>query len=232
MKRASLFAIIFTVIIAVFSFIPNVYARDFDASDYAVYVPDSADDDKELPVIIGFSAGGSGNSVVNIWKDAAEKYKCIIIASNIVRNGIDIQNELKQIKQDLQNELKTKYPIDLKRVIAVGSSGGGMASHLFSFLHRDLIAGVISNVGYIHEGTIAQSNNYTRNKVCAFLAGSGDFNKPLMKEDLKFLQNHDWKCKWIEFEGGHHMAPEEYREEALEFVLTEINKQLEENHNG
>ena len=232
MKRCSLFTVLFVFLLTVAVFVPSAQARDFDASDYAVYIPDSAEDGKKLPVIIGFSAGGSGSSVVNIWRNAAEKYSCVIIASNVVRNGMDIQKELIQIKKDLQNELKDKYPIDLKRVIAVGSSGGGMASHLFSFLHRDLIAGVISNVGYIHEGTIAQSKIYTRNKVCAFLAGSNDFNKPLMKEDLKFLQNHDWKCKWIEFEGGHNMAPEEYREEALEFVLTEINKQLEEEHNG
>lgn len=228
MKRFRMFTVLFVLLLSVTVFVPSTQARDFNAGDYAIYIPSGIDYDKANPVIMGFSAGGSGSSVVNIWKEAADKFNCIIIASNVVRNGMDIQSELKQIKKDLQNELSAQYPIDLKKVIAVGSSGGGMASHLFSFLHRDIIAGVISNVGYIHEGTIAQSKAYTRNKVCAFLAGSRDFNNALMKEDLKFLNEHGWKCKWIEFEGGHTMAPESDREDALEFVLTEIENKIEE----
>lgn len=228
MKRVSLFATLFTVLSFVFAIAGAVNAKEFNPDEYAVYVPAGISYDCQNPVIIGFSAGGSGSSVVNLWKEAAEEYNCIIIASNVVRNGMDIQKELKQIKSDLQNNFFNQYPIDPKKVIAVGSSGGGMASHLFSFLHPDLISGVISNVGYIHEGTLAQSKAYPKNKVCAFLAGSKDFNKKLMQEDCNFLRNHGWKCKWLEFEGGHIMAPESYRKDALEFVLNEINDKLED----
>ena len=144
--------------------------------------------------------------------------------SNKVRNGIDIQAELSVIKNDLINKFSKEYPIDLKKVIAVGSSGGGMASHLFSFLHPDTVSAVITNVGYIHEGTLAQSKIYPQNKICVFLAGTTDYNYKLMKEDLAFLKKHGWTCEWIEFVGGHVMAPQEQRKEALKFVLGELEK--------
>lgn len=200
-------------------------APSYNEDDYEIFVPSNINPNLTYPVIIGFSAGGRGIEVINIWKEAAEKNKCIIIASNLVRNGKDVQSILVTIKHDLNNGLLAKYPLDLKKVIALGSSGGGMASHLFSFFHPDTIAAVISNVGYIHEKSLAQSNIYPKNKVCVLMTGTTDYNNKLIKEDYRFLEKHGWKCKLIEFIGGHVMAPPENRIEALEFVLEQLNNQ-------
>ena len=227
MNKSFSFYRVFLLILISFVFVSlnsSVKAEDFKDTDYVVYLPAGINTYVPRPVIIGFSPSGNGQDVVNIWKEAAEEYNSVIIASNKVRNGKDIQAELLVIKEDLNKKFSKEYPIDLKKVIAVGSSGGGMASHLFSFLHPDTVSAVISNVGYIHEGTLAQSNNYPRNKICAFLAGTTDYNYKLMKEDLTFLQKHGWTCKWIEFVGGHVMAPQEQRKEALKFVLDELEK--------
>ncbi|MBP5470037.1 MAG: hypothetical protein J6Z11_12425 [Candidatus Riflebacteria bacterium] len=212
-----------------FVFINSLARADgFNPDDYVIFLPTGINSYIPRPVIMGFSPSGRGQDIIDIWQDAAEEYNCIIIASNLVKNGMDIQKELVKIKSDLKNEFIQEYPIDLNRVIAVGSSGGGMASHLFSFLHPDTISAVITNVGYIHEGTLAKSKIYPRNKICAFLAGTTDYNYKLMKEDLKFLKEHGWTCKWIEFVGGHVMAPQERRKEALKFVLDELEKKEQE----
>ena len=211
-------------IIALISANSITFARDFDPQNYAVYLPTGIKSYVPRPVIMGFSPSGSGSDVINIWKEAAEECNCIIIASNKVRNGMDIKNELDFIKEDLTNHFAEEYPIDLSKVVAVGSSGGGMASHMFSFFHPETVAAVISNVGYIHEKTLSQSKIYPQNKICVFLAGTTDYNYKLMKEDLKFLEKHNWTCKWIEFVGGHVMAPQENRKEALKFVLEELEK--------
>ena len=205
-------------------------AQDFNSEDYVIFLPKGIASYIPRPVIIGFSPSGNGKDVVNIWQEAAEENNAVIIASNKVRNGLDIQTVLLVIKKDLNEKFSKEYPIDLKKVIAVGSSGGGMASHLFSFLHPDTVSAVISNVGYIHEGTLAQSKIYPQNKICAFLAGTTDYNYKLMKEDLAFLQKHGWTCKWIEFIGGHVMAPQEQRKEALKFVLDELEKKEKESN--
>ena len=183
--------ITFILFLTSFVFISSISLADgFNPDNYAIYLPTGIKSYVPRPVIIGFSPSGRGQDVINIWQEAADEYNCVIIASNIVKNGMDIQKELINIKNDLNNEFIQEYPIDLKKVIAVGSSGGGMASHLFSFLHPDTISAVISNVGYIHEGTLAKSKIYPRNKICVFLAGTTDYNYKLMKEDLKFLQTN------------------------------------------
>ena len=223
MKLSRILLILFFVI-SFSSVNIKVEADGFNPDNYVVFFPTETKTYAPRPVIIGFSPSGRGQDVINIWKEAAEENNSVIIASNKVRNGMDIQAELLVIKKDLNEYFCKEYPIDLKKVIAVGSSGGGMASHLFSFLHPDTVSAVISNVGYIHEGTLAQSKIYPQNKICAFLAGTTDYNYKLMKEDLNFLQNHGWTCKCIEFVGGHVMAPQEQRKEALKFVLEELEK--------
>ena len=227
MKKFRIFLILF-LIISFFQISNSATAEGYNPDNYEVFVPTDLKTYASRPVIIGFSPNGRGKEFINYWQEAADEFKCIIIASNVVRNGMDIQKELINIKRDLSEEFASKYPINLKKVIAAGSSGGGMASHLFSFLHPDTVAAVISNVGYIHEGTLAQSKNYPRNKICVLMTGTTDYNNKLMKEDLKFLQEHDWKCKWIEFIGGHVMAPKEERKEALKFVLDELEKKEQE----
>jgi hypothetical protein len=197
----------------------EVAAGTFDGEEFCVFVPHGLKKGEKYPLIIGFSAGGKGKSVVNTWQSAAEKYKCIIIASNVVKNGMDVQKEIAKIKATVKEKLSKWFPIDENKILALGSSGGGMAAHIFSFFHSDFIKGVISNVGYIHEGTVKQKKVYPKNKVCVFLASPTDFNYKLMKEDRVFLESLGWACKWIEFAGGHTMAPEFERHEALSFVL-------------
>ena len=232
LKSFRSFGITLLFLIFLLSINPLAKASDFNPNDYVVFLPTGINSYIPRPVIIGFSPSANGKDVVNIWKEAAEENNCVIIASNKVRNGMDIQAELLVIKKDLNEYFSKEYPIDLKKLIAVGSSGGGMASHLFSFLHPDSVSAVISNVGYIHEGTLSQSKIYPQNKICAFLAGTTDYNYKLMKEDLKFLQNHGWTCKWIEFVGGHVMAPQEQRKEALKFVLDELEKREQAPNQG
>ena len=226
MKRFGIFNVLFVLLIAFILVNHNVIARDFNPDNYEVYLPEGIKSYVPRPVIIGFSPSGRGVEIINMWQEAADEFNCIIIASNVVKNGMDIRNELNNITEDLNNHFAKEYPIDLNKVIAVGSSGGGMSSHMFSFFHPDTVAAVITNVGYIHESTLKGENRkrYPQNKVCAFVAGTTDYNYKLMKEDISFLQKRGWSCKWIEFIGGHVWAPQETRKEALEFVLEELEK--------
>ncbi len=128
---------------------------------------------------------------------------------------------LKRIVKLINERIAPKYPIKTDCIIAVGTSGGGMASHLFSFFHPETVAGVISSVGYIHENSLKQFDKYPYNKACVFLTSPTDFNYKLMKEDEKFLKKHDWNTLWIEFEGGHRTGPLELRDEALEWILSQ-----------
>jgi len=207
----------------VFAQVPAPVAGMHEDNEYLVYVPEGLSEGVRYSLIVGFSPSANARGLISTWKGHADKHLCLILASKIVKNGMDISRYLVRLRKLIHEKVASEYPIMPDRIIAVGTSGGGMASHLFSFFHEDTVAAVITSVGYIHENSLKQKAVYPRNKVCAFLTSPTDFNYKLMKEDRKFLSSLDWRVKWYEFEGGHRTAPEEIREEAITWVLEQLN---------
>ena len=165
-------------------------------------------------MVVGLSPGGDAQSVINAWKGTAEEYGWVIFASKIYKNGGDMDAMLSGIANKL-NEVFINFPIDKSRVIATGLSGGGMGAHAFSFLYPRLITAVVVNTGIMHEYYIGQKYRYPREKIAVFLASPADFRYGEMKRDRDFLEGLGWQTKWIEFQGGHTMAPDStYREAA------------------
>lgn len=202
----------------------GIASGTFEENEYVIYVPDGLEEGQKYPMIAAFSPSGDGNGMIETWGQHADANRCIIMASKIIKNGMDIPAYLNRFRKLIWEKVATEYPIKPDCVIALGTSGGGMASHLFSFFHPDTVAAVISNVGYIHENSLKHRDSYPKGKVCAFLTSPTDFNYKLMKEDEKFLTSLEWTLKWYEFEGGHRTAPAEMREEALAWVLANLNR--------
>lgn len=225
--RLSIFFLLFAIFVAFSAGTgygqESVATGTFEENEYLIYVPEGLEPGQKYPLIVGFSPSANANDLVDTWRGHADKHRCIILASKIIKNGMDIPNYLNRLRNLIHERVAAQYPILPDRIIAVGTSGGGMASHLFSFFHPDTVAAVISSVGYIHENSLKHKDTYPRDKVCAFLTSPTDFNYKLMKEDRKFLKSLDWHIKWYEFEGGHRTAPEEIREEAITWVLETLN---------
>ena len=196
----------------------------YEENEYLVYVPDGIDTDQKYPLIVAFSPGGDADGLVKTWGPHADRNKCLVMASKIIKNGMDIPLYLKRLRKLIWERVGEQFPVQTDRVITLGTSGGGMAAHLFSFFHPDTVGAVISSVGYIHENSLKHKDTYPQGKVCAFLTSPTDFNYKLMQEDKKFLTSLNWKLKWYEFEGGHRTAPEDVREEALKWVLQTLQE--------
>ncbi len=190
--------------------------------DYLLYLPDSLASDAKYPLVVAFSPGGDAEGLVRSWKEHVRSRKCALYCSKVVRNGMDVPPVLKRIARQVP-ELAKEYPVDSGRVITTGVSGGGMTAHLFAFLHPEAVSAVITSVGYIHENSLKHTQTYPKNKVCAFLTSPTDFNYQLMQEDKKFLDAHQWKTRWWEFEGGHRQAPGIIIDEALDWVLEQLS---------
>jgi predicted esterase len=196
----------------------------YEENEYLIYVPDGIDSELKYPLIVAFSPGADADGLIKTWEQHAQQNHCLILASKIIRNGMDIPNHLIELRQLIKEKVAQQFPVK-DGVIALGTSGGGMAAHLFSFFHPDTVAAVISSVGYIHENSLKHKDTYPQNKVCAFLTSPTDFNYKLMKEDRKFLASLGWQLKWYEFSGGHRTAPADVREEALQWVLEALATQ-------
>lgn len=200
----------------------GITAGTFEENEYFIYVPPNLIEGTRYPLIAAFSPSGDGRGLVKTWSRHADTNLCIIMASKIIKNGMDIPRYLQRFAKLIKERVSVNYPVKADGVIALGTSGGGMAAHLFSFFHPDTVGAVISSVGYIHENSLKSKDTYPRKKVCAFLTSPTDFNYKLMQEDKKFLTSLDWTLRWYEFVGGHRTAPEDVREEALAWVLANM----------
>jgi predicted esterase len=208
-KAIVLLSVLLAIIPVCLARLPEV----IDKAEYLIYIPSGIDTDKKYLLIVALSPSADAQSTVNTWKSVAEKYKWIIFASKEFRNGIDMEAVLGKIATVLK-KLFLELPIDKSKVIATGFSGGGMGAHGFSFLHPELIQAVIVNTGMMHEYYIGKKSAYPQGKIAIFLASPTDFRYGEMKRDCAFLESLSWKTKWIEFEGGHRLAPATAYDEA------------------
>lgn len=180
--------------------------NEIDTPEYILYVPEHIDNSTKHPIVIALSPSGDAQSMLAPWKEAADKYQWIIYASKTFRNGLSAATLPAMVKNI--TKLSQKYPIDMKKIIASGLSGGGMCAYFAPFDYPEMVKAVISNVGVIHE-VLKNKKSYAHaaGKMAVFLASPGDFNYEPMKGDKKFLESIGWKTKWIEFKGGHTFAP-------------------------
>ncbi|MEQ8188888.1 MAG: hypothetical protein ABRQ39_13035 [Candidatus Eremiobacterota bacterium] len=196
-------------------------ASIIDTADYIIYLPSGISETDKYPLLIGLSPSADASGMIDFWKNTSEKYKWIIYASRIGRNGMDLDSSITDIATIIKRDILPAYPIDREKIIASGISGGGMASHAFSFLYPDMICAVIINTGMINEEYLKEPA-YPGGKIAVLLASPDDFRYNEMQRDRDFLQNLGWKIKWIEFSGGHTMAPETVYDEAVRWVTDEF----------
>ena len=197
-------------------------SKSIQTSKYEVYVPAEIDYNKKYPLIIAFSPGANARGMVNLWKDISDKYNWIIFASKRFRNGLYFSTIMPQVYSDLKEILST-LPVDESKEIATGFSGGGMGAHSFSFFYPELISAVVVNTGMMQVSFTGAKEQYPRDKFVVFLASPTDFRYDEMKRDRKFLEGLGWEIKWIEFKGGHRIAPGPVYKEAAEWLKQELD---------
>lgn len=195
-----------------------------DNSSYILYVPSGIDAGRKYPLMVALSPSADAQTMLNTWKYISERHKWIIFASKEFRNGIDMHKLFSQLNVQLESVF-SNYPIDRSKVIATGLSGGGMGSHALAFSYPNLIYAVVVNTGMIHEYYLGQISAYPRGKIAVFFASPTDFRYREMRRDRDFLANLGWRVKWIEFEGGHTIAPQDAYEQAAEWLNEQFNTQ-------
>ncbi len=202
-----------TVLSILFAF-PAVCAEGSkDDSEFMLYLPEGLKDGKKYPLVIALSPTADAASLIRAWKSASDRYKFIILSSKKHSNDTD-SNEIMPGIISKVLDLFLEYPIDRTKVIASGVSGGAMGAYDLCYLYPDIIIATVANVGMIRDYFIQKKAEYPEAKVAVFLASPGDFRYDEMKRDEAFLKELNWETKWIEFGGGHRIAPSPVYEKA------------------
>lgn len=175
------------------------------------------------PVLIALSPIRDARTMVWWWIEAADELGWVIIGSKDFQNGIDPTSAFDSIFAAIR-ELSHEMPLDERRIVSTGISGGAMGSHILARNFPDRIAGVILNTGMIHESFLKDGESYPRNKLAAFEASPTDFRYQEMKRDEAFLRARGWKTWWREFEGGHTLAPTSLNREALRWIDSQLRE--------
>ncbi len=183
-------------------------ARKIDNGSYIIYLPEGINESAKYPLVVALSPSANAESMLRPWQAVADKYKWIILSSRQHKNGMDFK-EIGNIFSNTIRNVILSYPVDERKVVATGFSGGGMSSHYLSMAYPKLIRAVVINTGMISEHyATGKSYYYPKNKLAVFLASPSDFRYQEMRRDNSFLKNNGWQTEWIEFEGGHTIAPE------------------------
>ena len=191
-----------------------------ETSNYLLYLPQGFDNSTTHSLVVALSPTADAGSMIRTWKNIADRHQWIVYASKKSQNGIPIGPIMKSTVSDL-NELENEYSVNKSRIIFTGFSGGAMGSHAFSFYYPKIVWAVVANTGMIDELYYTNKTYlffYPKNKIAVFLASPTDFRYEQMKKDKIFLDSLGWKTKWIEFTGGHIIAPEEAYEEAADWL--------------
>ena len=197
---------------------PPLFSAE-ESPAFTVYVPPRLDRTTAHPLIVVLSPDGDPHTLMSRWTGPADERQWIIAGSKTAKNGVDMSLQLRQLRQQIA-EIVRRYPIDTGKIVMTGLSGGGMLSHFVSRGAPDLVQGVVINTGMMDESTATA--NYPGNKFAVFIASPTDFRFDEMHTDAAFLRSHGWAIDWVEFTGGHTIAPQPVYDRVADIVAARL----------
>ncbi len=183
---------------------------------YILYVPEGIDPNGKYPLVIALSPSADAQTMVKTWQKSADKHKWIVAASTQYRNGKSFAVLMPQVKRILE-EVSKKNPVDMDHVILTGFSGGAMGSHAYTVHYPDDVWATVLNTGMINS-VYYRLRTMPENRTAVFLASPTDFRYDEMKRDKALLDGRGWDTNWIEFAGGHKIAPDETYMQAADWL--------------
>jgi predicted peptidase len=188
-----------------------------EKENYLLFLPENFSDNITMPLIVALPPDADADSMISLWKPIADRHGWIIMASKVSRNGLNETWIMQTVLSDIAG-IENTYHIDRSKIIFTGYSGGGMGAHAFAYNYPDTSWAIIVNTGMINVEYLNRTD-YPRNKIVVFLASPTDFRFEEMNRDRYFLEDLGWETKWIEFQGGHMLAPESAYEEAADWLV-------------
>lgn len=178
------------------------------SQSYALYLPSQYRADRAWPLLMAFHPSGRGRDIADIYREVAEEYGYIIVASNNSRNG-PWEPSL-AAAQAMTRDVGERLSIDPARFYMTGFSGGARVAMQLA-LTSGKIAGVIASGAGFPDGQPRREVGFD----VAGTAGNEDFNYlELRAIDRELTSPH----RVFTFHGGHRLPTPEAVRGAIEWL--------------
>jgi dienelactone hydrolase len=197
------------------SVVANVVCLDNPSQSYALYLPSHYSRERAWPVIYVFDPFARGKTAVEVYKDAAEKYGYIVVASNNSKNGPGtIQLEAAQA---VWMDTHRRFAIDKDRIYTTGLSGGARVATTFALYCATCnVAGVIAvGAGYPANQSAKPANDHF---LYYGIVGDADLNYPELMLLRRKKDQTGAQFKFRVYPGPHQWEPPEIATEAVEWL--------------
>jgi predicted esterase len=199
--------------------IQKVICKTTPTQSYALYLPSNYSSTRSWPLLAAFDPGARGNSPVEHFKEAAERYGYIVCGSNNSRNG-PLPASADAAKAMLE-DVSARFSIDARRVYLTGFSGGARAATAIAVWLTGHVAGVIGCGAGLANGLEPSS-------LLPFsfygTVGTEDFNYPEMKQLDRLFDSANVTHRIHVFDGGHSWPPADVSARALEWMELQAMK--------
>lgn len=117
---------------------------------YSLYVPGSAREGKQLPmIVIMHGMGGRGDSTLQGWRKRLNDEFIILCPSYPMGAWWTLSAE--ELVLQLIRETKMRVPVDPNRIFLAGLSNGALGTYMIGSFYPDYFAGIIPIAGAISE---------------------------------------------------------------------------------
>ena len=180
-----------------------------DGSSYFLYLPKTLVPGGSAPLLFWTGSGESHAKTLNHWKKTADIIGIALACSKEAKNGKKPKSNGDHTRTCLKHIQKT-VPVDIRRVIFSGGSGGGVSS-IRNCASLPCI-GAIPFIAWEPEGT-----RYPKNAFFYFGTGAHDYNRYSTAEAVSNLGK---RATHRLYPGGHTITGWEPAEDGLLWVYT------------
>ncbi len=175
---------------------------------YYLFVPDKAGPAVPAPLIVLLHGSGrNGLSLVEKWKELAKKEGVIIVGPDALNSqGWKIPEDGPEFIHELVEALKTKYPINARRVYLFGHSAGAGQALYLSLLESEYFAATAVHAGALSPDDGPYIDRAQRKIPIAIFVGTNDefFPLPVVRATRDALNGRGFKSELTEIKGHTH----------------------------
>ena len=194
---------------------------------YYIYVPKSVQPSSPVPLVVLLHGSNHvGLSLAEKWNNLAEKEGVIIMAPDSAESSHwSVPGDGPAFLYELVESVKTKYPINPKKVYLFGHSGGAVFALLMSLYESEYFAATAIHAGALYPEATVLIDLAKRKTPIQIQVGTVDEFFPLksVRASRDLLNTRGFAVQLIELPGHNHwyydLAPK-INQTAWEFLKT------------